>query len=448
MTTGHPHGSAKGKEELAIFGGTPIRVRQWPKWPRADSGTQRNLLDVLHSSKWTLSGQADRTLSYERRFSEAFALYCGKKFGIGCGNGTAALMTALQALEIGPGDEVVVPGLTWIACASAVANVGAIPILADIDPQTLCVTPETLAATLGPNTRAIVAVHLYSSLAPMPDIMVLANSRGIPVIEDASQAHGGLLGGRRTGAFGTIGVFSMQQSKLLSSGEGGACITDDPALYRRMQQLRADGRVYADQAGCESAGFQREISACGEVLGRNFCLSEFHAAILLDRLLLLDVENAHRRRNFARLGQLLSRLPGIRLVTGAPAEENTHYRVCLMLEDTLLQGLPISAVARAMTAELRLPVDTVDKPLNANPLYRPHLSPMLSRLAWSASYDARRFILQNAHEAERRCLTIPHWGLLGDESDLEDIVCALQKVLHLRRSELAEALPHSTQLLD
>lgn len=423
-----------------MLGGAPVRLRQWPKWPRADATTQRNLLDVLHSTKWTISGQSDRTLSYERRFADAFAEYCGAKFCVPCGSGTAALTIALQALGVGPGDEVIVPGLTWVACASAVCHVGAVPVLADVDPATLCLSTAAARDSLSPRTAAIMVVHLYSSLAPMNQLRELAGDTGLPLIEDASQAHGAKIAGRRVGTFGDVSAFSMQQSKLLTSGEGGACLTEDAALYRRMQQFRADGRGLSGEDGYDP---YREIVPYGEVLGRNLCLSEFHAAILLDALGRLDAENAHRHRNFVRLTGLLNQFPGVTTVVGEEAEQPTHYKVCLRFDEDLLDGLPIATLARALTEELSLPVEPIDAPLNANPLYQPLRSPHIGKLDRAAElYDPRRFELPAAAAAARCCVTLPHWSLLGDRSDLEDITAALAKVFEnrdaLRSLDVAE----------
>jgi dTDP-4-amino-4,6-dideoxygalactose transaminase len=423
------------REKLALLDGAPIRYREWPKWPRADATTQRNLLDVLHSAKWTISGQSDRIASYEQRFAQAFAEYCGRQFCVPCGNGTAALTIGLQSLGIGPGDEVIVPGLTWVACASAVCHVGAIPILADIDPSTLCISTASVQALISRRTAAIMMVHLYSALAPIAEILDLAGRAGIAVIEDASQAHGAKIGGRRTGSFGNVSAFSMQQSKMLTSGEGGACLTDNADAHRRMQQFRADGRGLAGADGYDP---YREIVPYGEVLGRNLCLSEFHAAILLDALNRLDIENSHRRRNFAQLTLLLTDVPGVSVVTDERVEEPTHYKVCLRFEAELLDGLEIGLVARALAEELSLPVEPIDAPLNANTLYQPLQSPQISRMADAAeTYDPRRFSLPNATAAARCCLTLPHWCLLGDRSDLDDIVSAILKVLQFR-NELSQ----------
>ena len=422
--------SPQQREKLALLDGTPIRYREWPKWPRADSTTQRNVLDVLHSTKWTLSGQSDRFLSYEQRFARAFAEYCGRQYCVPCGNGTAAITIGLQSLGVGPGDEVIVPGLTWVACASAVCHLGAIPILADIDPSTLCISAASVQELITPRTAAVMMVHLYSSLAPVTDIIRLVTKLGIAVIEDASQAHGAKINGHRTGSFGDVSAFSMQQSKLLTSGEGGACLTNDHIAYRQMQQFRADGRGLAGTDGYDP---YREIVPYGEVLGRNLCLSEFHAAILLDALERLDIENSHRHRNFVQLRELLSDVPEASLVVSEAAEVPTHYKVCLQFKADFLEDLEIGLVARALAEELSLPVEPIDAPLNANPLYCPLRSPQIGRLTNAAElYDPQRFFLPNATAAARCCVALPHWCLLGDSSDLHDIVSAIVKIVQLR----------------
>lgn len=416
---------------MAALGGEAIRHREWPKWPRADARTQRSLLDVLHSTRWTVSGHSSHRASYERRFAQAFADFCGVPFGVSCASGTAGLTIAFQALGIGPGDEVIVPGLTWVACASAVCNLGAVPVLADVDPGSLTMTRETARAVAGPRTKAILAVHLYSSLAPMPELLALGRELAVPVVEDASQAHGALVDGVRAGAAGTIGVFSMQQSKLLTAGEGGACVTDDASLYRRLVQLRADSRVYSDEANTtDEAGLGRELEPCGEVFGRNLCMSEFHAAILLERLPLLDQENAHRHRNFTRLAARLGHIDGITLPMGTSSAFPTHYRVCVRFRPEVLAGVAIGTIARCLAAELNLPIEATDTPLNRSRLYQPMLSPLVSRQpAASSIYDPGRFALPQATVAAACSLTLPHWCLLGDDSDIDDMVAAFEKVL-------------------
>src|SRR5258708_17044047 len=127
-------------ENLAILGGLPVRRMPWPKWPRADEGTERNLLDVLYSGRWAISGIYNGQKLYERRFAEAFAEFHAIPFCVPVCNGTAALTVALEALDVRYGDEVLVPGITWVACASAVAGIGGIPVLVDVEPDTLCMS--------------------------------------------------------------------------------------------------------------------------------------------------------------------------------------------------------------------------------------------------------------------------------------------------------------------
>lgn len=428
------HTGKRDENTLAVFGGEAVRYRDWPKWPRADARTQRSLLDVLHSTQWTVSGHSDSECTYERRFAQAFADFCRVPYGVSCTNGSAALTIAFQALGIGPGDEVIVPGLTWVACASSICNLGAVPVLADVDQKSLVMTGETARAVASQKTKAILAVHLYSSIAPMGDLIALGEELAVPVVEDASQAHGALFKGMRAGASGIVGVFSMQQSKLLTAGEGGACVTSDPSLYRKLIQLRADSRGYADEEAnlVQQTRQSRKLVPYGEVFGRNLCMSEFHAAILLERLPLLDQENTHRHRNFLILAERLKSIEGITLPTGAPSELPTHYRVCVRLAPELLTNIGINTIARCLSAELNLPIEVTDTPLNSSPLYQPMLSPLVSRQPGaSLLFEPSRFELPQAMAIASCTLTLPHWCLLGDESDIDDIISAFKKVLGL-----------------
>lgn len=415
--------------KLAIHGGEPVRTRTWPEWPRADARAQRNLLDAAHSTKWTISGASERLRSYEQAFGQAFASYIGVAYGVPCASGTAALTIALQALDIRPGDEVIVPGLTWVACASSVCNVGAVPILVDVDPATLCLAPGAVEAAITPRTRAAMVVHLYSSLADVDALLDIATRHGLHVIEDGSQAHGAARNGRRIGSFGTVGAFSLQQSKLLTSGEGGIAVTNDARLYDRLQQLRADGRRY--RRGASQPWEFRELEVAGDVFGRNLCMSEFAAAVALSGLERLDEQNRLRNENFRTLRHQLAALDGVWLVeTADAAEQATFYRLCCRFDERVLATRDAAALAEALTMELRLPVERIDAPLNDNPLYRPLLAPQVAAVpAYAARVDPTRFALPHAQAAYGACVGLPHNALLGDDTDVADIVTAIRKVL-------------------
>src|SRR6478609_5224435 len=174
-----------------------------------------------------------------RAFEQEFASYIGSSDAVGVANGTDALVLALRALGVGPGDEVIVPSFTFYASAEAIPHTGARPVFCDVDPDTMCITPETVKAVMTANTKAVVAVHLFGNVAPVEEIEAL----GVPVLEDAAQAAGSIRDdGRRPGALGTAATFSFFPSKNLGCfGDGGAVTTSDAALADRVRTLRFHG---------------------------------------------------------------------------------------------------------------------------------------------------------------------------------------------------------------
>jgi dTDP-3-amino-3,4,6-trideoxy-alpha-D-glucose transaminase len=231
-------------------------------------------------------------------FERELAAYVGAEHAVGVANGTDAITLALRALGVGPGDEVVVPSFTFYASAEAIPHTGARPVFCDVDPETFCVTPETVRAALTPRTKAVLAVHLFGNVAPVEEIATL----GVPVVEDAAQAAGSVgPGGRRPGALGTIATFSFYPSKNLGAfGDGGAVTTSDAALAERVRMLRFHG--------------SRDKQTF-ELVGHNSRLDELQAAILRVQLPHLDAWSDGRRaaaRHYeqAGLGELVT-LPAV-----------------------------------------------------------------------------------------------------------------------------------------
>ncbi|MGP3948506.1 DegT/DnrJ/EryC1/StrS family aminotransferase [Streptomyces sp. 7N604] len=414
-------------DDLAILGGTPVRSALWPTWPRSDERTLDVVADVLRSTRWALSGPSDGRVAYEQRFAEAFAMFNEMAYCTPVSSGTAALTIALQALGVGWGDEVVVPGLTWVACASAVVNLGAHPVLVDIDPATLTVDPQLARQAVTDRTRAIMVVHFANSVADLDAFVRLSEEMGIPLVEDCAQAHGAIWRGRRVGSYGRVGCFSMQQSKLLTAGEGGAAITDDETLYDRLEQLRSDGRrLYpAEQAG------QLELVEAGEAFGRNLCLSELQAAVLWDRLKHLDAENEHRRRRAAELTALLDKIPGVDLlVPDSRITAPTYYNTLVRLDPLEYAGNSVDLLARALSAELAdAGVHPVYVPLNRHRLLCPEKMNRGDRTdAEVEQLRMGRFELPAAEEARRTYVTLPHRVLLDTQTGMEQIALAFTKV--------------------
>src|SRR5215218_288572 len=187
-------------------------------------------------------------------FEREFAAYCGAGHAIGVANGTDALTIALRALGVGPGDEVVVPSFTFYASAEAIPPTGARPVFCDVDPETFCVTPETVRAAMTPRTKAVMVVHLFGNVAPVAEIEAL----GVPVVEDAAQAAGAFGAGRRAGALGTIATFSFFPSKNLGAfGDAGAVVTSDDALEERVRMLRFHGS--RDKEHFELVGYNSRL---------------------------------------------------------------------------------------------------------------------------------------------------------------------------------------------
>ena len=388
---------------LAVLGGVPVREGEWPKWPRGGMGTLDVLKDVVDSSRWTLSGPYDGRTSYERRFAHAFADFNEISLCTPTTSGTAALtLLALLALGVRPGSEVVVPGLTWVACASSVVNIGAVPVLADVDPETLAMSVEDARSACSNQTAAIMVVHPFCTVADIDAFLELSEELGVPVIEDCAQAHGARWRGRRVGTFGVVGCFSMQQSKLLTCGEGGAVLTDDHDLYEKVEQLRCDGRVFAETPEIG----RLELVEVGAVQGRNLCMSEFHAAVLYDRLQYLDQENERRREQAEYLEECLEGVDGVSVLRADSRVTNrTFYSFVMRFDRDRFGQSSIHAIGRALSAELGTQVHPVYLPLNRHPLLCPH---KLQRGAGTAQsvLDMSRFPLVEAEQAHQSCLTL------------------------------------------
>jgi dTDP-4-amino-4,6-dideoxygalactose transaminase len=435
--------------QLAVFGGTPVRRRQWPKWPLTTPNTQRSLLEVLHSGKWAISGWSDASDTFERRVSRAFAAYVDRRYCVACSHGSAALSIALQALDVGPGDDVVLTGLTWVACPSAVVRLGARPILVDIDSDSLCASAATIECAITPETRVILMTHMYSSICDATSYLDLVKRHGLALIEDASQAHGASWRGRPVGSFGDISIFSTQQSKLLTSGEGGLCVTDDLGLYVRLQQLRADGRHYlvdpfrSSEGGeaqhMREAGTNKlnpiapdgyELKAAGDVAGQNLCLTEFQSALLFDGLGRIDEENAHRRTCVDALAACLESVEGVKLIIpGREVERPTFYRLALRVDRSAFADLSAHELVPALAAELGTDVRRVDAPLNAHPLYVPTKAPLAARsVELREALEPSRVALPNAERAYAEVVTFPHQMLLTAPEDMQDVADAFEKI--------------------
>lgn len=261
---------------------------------------------------------------YNERFEHEFASYLDIPHAMSLPSCTAALHLAMAALGIGPGDEVIVPEVTWIASAVPATYQGAIPVFADIDPETWCVTAATIERCITPATKAIVVVDLYGITADMDPIMALARRHGIPVIEDAAEAMGSAYNGRKAGTLGDIGVFSFHGSKTMTTGEGGMLVTRDTELFRRCGVLRDHGRHpdVRTKLWCDEIGFKYRMTA-------------FQAAIGIAQLERIEELIGKKREIFGWYHERLGANPRLTLNVEPEGLFSTYWQVNAILDPSL-----------------------------------------------------------------------------------------------------------------
>lgn len=306
---------------LALEGGKPVRRSLLPLFRReTDEQELEALAEVLRS------GQLSRSPRRER-LAEQFCAYSGAPHTVVVSSGTAALHLALMALALEPGSEVIVPSLTFVATASTVLHCGAVPVFAEVDPETLCLSPESVAERVTSRTRAIVVVHFGGRVAPLGRLLELARTHGLALIEDAAHAIGAGLPGARVGSFQCapdldantleqgpplpgdiprLATFSLFATKNMTGGEGGLVTTPDPRLRRRLELLRGHG--IESVPGLVSASGNYDVTT----LGFNYNLSDLNIALALTQLPRLDEQNRRRQRLARELNARLSGIPGLK----------------------------------------------------------------------------------------------------------------------------------------
>jgi dTDP-4-amino-4,6-dideoxygalactose transaminase len=316
-----------------------------PAWPNFSEQEIAAAAEVLRSGKvnyWTGSEG--------RLFEQEFAEYLGVKHAVALANGTVALEAALAGLGIGPGDEVVVPSRTFIASASCAAMRGAIPVVADVDPDSQTLTAETIRRVLTKRTRAVIAVHLAGWPCDMDPILRLAEEHGLKVIEDCAQCHGACYKGRITGTMGHAAAFSFCQDKILTTcGEGGMLVTNDATVYETAWSLKDHGK---DRALTQSPAPSHEFRWLHKTFGTNWRMLEIQAAVGRIKLRHLDDEVSIRRRNASILADRLALLPSLRVPLPPPEIEHSYYKFYAFVRPELLgPGWTRDGIIAAINAE-------------------------------------------------------------------------------------------------
>lgn len=385
-------------EDLALHGGSPAVTTASPMWPEIDESDRRALIDVLESRVW--GGYHPSVAELERRLASVH----GARFGIAVANGTVSLEIALAAAGVKPGDEVIVPPISFVASATAIARVGAVPVFADVDPQTINLDPQRAADAITERTRAIVLVHFAGCPADLDAFTMLCAERQLTLIEDCAHAPGASWRGRPVGGFGAFGSLSFQASKNLTAGEGGMLITSDPELAEVARSITHQGR--------RTGGAWYEHVR----LGTNARLTGFQAALLLSQLDRLPGQ-VQRRQTAAE--RIRNRLGGIQGLSTTPehvdARVDTHaYHIFSMRIDAARFGAPRDAVLQALEAEGAPVTAAYPHPLYRNALF--------------ASVPHRVMECPHAEAYCRDGLWLPHQALLADAVWIDSVLYAIEKV--------------------
>lgn len=384
---------------LACLGGTPVAADLLggvTLKTRADL-ERKYLLQAFDSGVWdNWPGKNSMAEIFEREWAE----FCTSPFCAMVTNGTHSLQVALETLDIGAGDEVIVPGLTWQATASAVCDVNAVPVLVDVDPTTLCIDASKIEAAITPRTRAIMPVHLYHRMADMDKIGSIARKHKLFVIEDTAHAHGSQWDGRGAGSLGNFGSFSFQSTKLVQSAEGGALLMKKEDHYWKVLSQRCCGR---------------EMKPGIKLHSGNYRITAFQGAILRGQLAAFRKNADIIDRNGLALDKAVEAAPGVR-----PLRRSKHltrecgYGFVFLYDGKAFDGLECSRFREALTAELGFEFGTTYTPLSHSELYFPQTK---RRHQLSSQYvkaiTPSRWQLPVADEIWRNQAVLAHWKILA-----------------------------------
>jgi dTDP-4-amino-4,6-dideoxygalactose transaminase len=399
--------------ELAINGGTPVRSTEYPAWPAPDDDYVRAATEVVRSGAW---GGFPEPGVHATAFEDAFAEYQGARHGILMTNGTVTMEVACKALDIGWGDEVIIPALTFSATAYAPMAAGALPVIVDVVPETWCIDPDQVEAAITPRTKAIIPVHLGHQMADMDRIMDVARKHGVAVIEDCAHAPGQRWRDQGAGCIGEFGSFSHQSSKILTSGEGGSLLTNDERLARRAHSFIDCGRAKDPD--------EKEFT-----FGANYRLGELHAALLEVAMGKFPEQMARRSEAGKEFERLAAQIPGVRVMP--PAERVTRwsfYNYILAIDPSSFGGRTNQIVSEAMQAE-GIPAEVQYPPMSRYELFQPSLSRLPVAVAHAERLDPQTMSFPVAEAAGlRESIYFMENTFRDGSSGVEDAAEALAKI--------------------
>ena len=407
--------SVRYLSKLAVNGGPAEAAdlrENIPKWPKFNDDDRKALMEVLESRRWCRLYPDSWADEFEKSFSE----YHDAKYGIAVANGTVALELALETMGVSLGDEVLVPAVTFIASASAITEVGGVPIFVDIDPETGAIDPKALESSITEGTKGVIAVHYGGYPINFDDILPIVKKNDLFLIEDSAHAHGTEWKGRKVGAIGDMGGFSFQQSKSLTAGEGGIVLTDDNDLADRAKLIHNIGRVIG------RPGYEHYV------LSSNYRISEFQAALLLSKLKSLPQEVDIKHSNGEYLADKLKKIGGVDPLKRDPRiTKRGYYFFVIRYDSSAFDGLPKDRFIRALQAEGVPAGHAYGIPLYKQPAFKKkNLEHVLPKNIQVPDYE--NLHLPASEDFTAKQITMPHPILLAERESLDLIVSSVEKI--------------------
>jgi len=345
---------------------------------------------------------------WERRFEEAFARRHGCRYGVCVSSGTAALHVALLAAGVGPGDEVIVPALTFWATGSAVLMTGATLVIVDVDPDTYCMDAREVEENLTERTKAIIPVYNYGTAPDMDELTRIAEEHELFLIEDCARAHGFEWRGRPAGSLGDMGCFSFQQGKFMTAGEGGIIITSNKLYAERCRAIKDCGRVRGEVYNVGATHWWNWF---------NYRMTQFQAAILLAQLERLDEQLRIRQENSEYLSKRLEEIEGVTPIkVDKRLTKHQPWPYAFKYDSGSFRGAPLERFVEALRAE-GIPCGRPHQPLHLTLVPSPP-----DRVKKRKKYP----VAERAYFEE--AVTLPQWLFLGTREDMDDVVEAIAKI--------------------
>jgi len=427
-------------DKLAFLGGKKVRIKPFVSHAVIGKEEKQRINDVLESGMLSgfIAKAGDSFLGGKqvKEFESLVKKYFNTEYAVSVNSATAGLHVALGACGIGPGDEVIVSPYTMCASATAIIMQNAIPVFADIDKDTFCIDPEEIEKHVTGRTKAIIVIHLFGHPAEMDKIMKIAKKHNLKVIEDCAQAPGAIYNGKPVGTFGDMGIFSLNQHKTITSGEGGFAITNNKDFALRMQLIRNHAEVSVEGVG---------VTNIDNMVGFNYRMTELEAAVSVGQFRRLDSLNNHRIKLAEYLTERLTGFKGLVLPKEKDKQKHVYFVYAIKIKEDVI-GVSRETFVKALQAEgIPCGIGYV-RPIYLEPLYQKKVAYGMKGCPFTCSFYNEEInyskgicpVTERMHE--RELIAIPVCRYPHTEKDIDDVAGAFKKLYDhmddLKKSDL------------